>query len=141
MVNYGSAKKAGATVAIFVALMVSTAIGLTLVGSPPAEREALEWVRVTTLSSLPADGVPRRFPVSVTTFDAWERLPDHLIPIRRMHPVGYPTAVPLFDWLRPGRGIGSNCPRARREYHGQNPQPVLSPRPPILPTRTVQATG
>ncbi len=36
---------------------------------------ATGWVRVTDLSSLPADGVPRRFHVMHRAPNAWERLP------------------------------------------------------------------
>lgn len=79
MVNCNSAKGAVATVAIFVALMLPTAIGVAFLASPPSEREPPEWVKVTTLSLLPADGVPRRFLVSVACFDTWERLPDKTI--------------------------------------------------------------
>jgi Rieske Fe-S protein len=58
--------------------------------------------QVTSLAALPADGVPRRFPVTATRQDAWNRAPRA--------PVG---AV----YLRrvPGRGVEAlhaNCPHA-----------------------------
>ncbi len=37
-----------------------------------------EWIAVTTLESLPADGVPRKVPIFVSQFDAWSRLPDEV---------------------------------------------------------------
>ncbi len=38
-----------------------------------------DWVRVTTLNSLPADGVPRQFPVISDRADAWNRYPQEPI--------------------------------------------------------------
>jgi menaquinol-cytochrome c reductase iron-sulfur subunit len=57
-----------------VAALVPAAAGL-LVAVDPLRRKAAARaaVRVTTLDALPADGLPRRFPVIAAKSDAWNR--------------------------------------------------------------------
>src|SRR5262245_36328427 len=52
-----------------------------------------EWVVVTTLETLPADGTPRKFPIVVTRFDAWIRLPDAVIGHVYLRRMETPTQV------------------------------------------------
>ncbi len=57
---------------------------------------AAPWVRVTDLSSLPADGVPRRFQVMHREPNAWERQPAECIGtvfLRRMPQTGQIRAL------------------------------------------------
>ena len=61
------------------AFAVPFGVGLAGIWRTPALSERAEWVAVTTLDSLPAEGVPHRFPVSVPQFDAWNRLPDRVV--------------------------------------------------------------
>jgi Rieske Fe-S protein len=62
------------------AIAVPFAAGVaSCVVGPIARSSGQEWVAVTTLESLSADSVPRRFPIAVPRFDAWSRLPDEVI--------------------------------------------------------------
>jgi Rieske Fe-S protein len=56
------------------AALVPVAVGVAVATDPARETAAAgQSVRVTSLDSLPADGVPRRFPVISTRTDAWTR--------------------------------------------------------------------
>ncbi len=59
------------------AAVVPLAAGLA-VALDPLRRpsRANPFVRVTNLDALPADGIPRRFVVTATRVDAWNRTPD-----------------------------------------------------------------
>ena len=52
-------------------------VGGLIVAADPLRRKAAaaRAIRVTTLAALPADGVPRRFPVTATKTDAWTHFP------------------------------------------------------------------
>jgi len=67
---------AGCTVA-FVA--GSAATGAAFLFSPATTPDASPWVRVIDLASLPADGRPQRYGLSVEQRDAWTRLPDRFL--------------------------------------------------------------
>jgi menaquinol-cytochrome c reductase iron-sulfur subunit len=60
------------------AVPVSAGVACCVVG-PIARSSRPEWLAVTTLETLPADGMPRKFPIVVTRFDAWCHLPDQVI--------------------------------------------------------------
>ena len=56
------------------AALVPTAIGLQVATDPLRQKAAANnAVRVTTLDSLPADGLPRRFQIIAAKTDAWNR--------------------------------------------------------------------
>lgn len=70
----GFLKKSLAAGLGILATLVPFAGGL-IVATDPLRRKAAaaRAVRVTTLAALPADGVPRRFPIVATKTDAWTR--------------------------------------------------------------------
>ncbi len=70
----GFLKKTLAGALGILAALVPVASGL-IVALDPLRRKAAATraVRVTTLSALPTDGMPRRFPVLATKTDAWTR--------------------------------------------------------------------
>jgi menaquinol-cytochrome c reductase iron-sulfur subunit len=70
----GFFKKILATLLGGIAAAVPLAAGF-LVATDPLRRKsaAAAAIRVTTLDALPADGVPRRFPVIAAKTDAWNR--------------------------------------------------------------------
>ncbi|MCY2966614.1 MAG: hypothetical protein NT069_23795 [Planctomycetota bacterium] len=67
---------------------VPLAIGVCFACDPLSRSESREWLPVTSLSDLPADGVPRRFSIYDNPVDAWCRLPqetfDHVFLTRSM---------------------------------------------------------
>jgi menaquinol-cytochrome c reductase iron-sulfur subunit len=84
----GFFKKLLATVLGAIAAMVPVAAGL-MVATDPLQRKTAAGaaVKVTTLDALPADGVPRRFPVIAAKTDAWNRFeaaPVGAVYLRRM---------------------------------------------------------
>lgn len=84
----GFFKKSLAALLGALAAMVPLAAGL-MVATDPLRRKAAAGtvVKVTTLDALPADGVPRRFPVIAAKTDAWNRFeaaPVGAVYLRRM---------------------------------------------------------
>jgi len=65
--------------AIVVASAVPIVAGIAVAFDPLVERNAPEWVAVTMFESLPADGMPRRFPVILPQSDAWAKLPGEVV--------------------------------------------------------------
>ena len=57
-------------------LAVGTAVLLDPLRLPPEEAE---FLNVTTLEALPADGTPQKFMVKADKQDAWSRFPDRVI--------------------------------------------------------------
>lgn len=67
---------AAAAVGAIVAL-VPAAAGLAVFLDPLRRKNRLEgFLRVTSLSALPADGMPRQFPVMASRSDAWSGFPQ-----------------------------------------------------------------
>src|SRR5262245_54599292 len=81
-------KVLAATAMLGLAFGVPFGVGMAGILASPAQSEPAEWVAVATLASLPADNLPRRFPVSVPRFDAWNKLADCVagfVFLRRAH--------------------------------------------------------
>ncbi len=63
-----------------VALAVPAVLGLVAFFNPLRQKSrAGRFIRVTSLEALPADGVPRKFPVIADRTDAWNRFPNEAI--------------------------------------------------------------
>ena len=70
----GFLKKSLATALGLLAALVPVAAGLVVAADPWRRKTpAGQALRVTTLAALPADGLPRRFPVIGAKTDAWTR--------------------------------------------------------------------
>src|SRR5206468_1587217 len=71
----------------FVAGLISTVMGLVPVGAglavflDPLRRKSSSngAIRVASLDSLPADGIPRVFPVLATRVDAWNKFKQAMV--------------------------------------------------------------
>jgi hypothetical protein len=82
-----TSKACVASIVQLLAYAVPVAAGLACVLAPCVQAARPEWVAVTTLESLPADGIPRKVPIFIPQFDAWSRLPDEVsgcVFLRRM---------------------------------------------------------
>src|SRR5947209_5122648 len=73
----GFLKKLGATLIGGLVALVPLAAGLT-VFLDPLKRKSKNggFVRVASLGALPEDGLPRKFDVVASHFDAWNRIPQ-----------------------------------------------------------------
>jgi menaquinol-cytochrome c reductase iron-sulfur subunit len=84
----GFFKKSLAALLGAIAAVVPLAAGLMVATDPLRRKTAAGAViKVTTLDALPADGVPRRFPVIAAKTDAWNRFeaaPVGAVYLRRM---------------------------------------------------------
>jgi menaquinol-cytochrome c reductase iron-sulfur subunit len=61
-------------------VLVPVAAGITVLLDPLRRKSAgSEKVFVTTLDSLPEDGLPRKFPVVASRVDAWNKMPNTAI--------------------------------------------------------------
>jgi menaquinol-cytochrome c reductase iron-sulfur subunit len=70
-------KKVSAVIIGAVATLVPTISGLIVLFDPLRRKsEESDAVLVASLSSLPEDGVPRKFPVIASHTDAWNRMPS-----------------------------------------------------------------
>jgi menaquinol-cytochrome c reductase iron-sulfur subunit len=70
-------KEAAAVALGGVAVLVPMAAGVAVLLDPLRRKAAsLNAIRVASLSALPADGVPRKFPVLASRTDAWNKYPD-----------------------------------------------------------------
>ena len=59
------------------AALVPAAAGLTVILDPLRQRAGgAEFIRVASLDAIPADGVPRKFPVLANKVDAWTKSPN-----------------------------------------------------------------
>ncbi len=73
----GFCKRLSAVVIGAVLGVVPLASGFLMLFDPVRRRaQAGQRVRVTSLASLPADGIPRKFPVIASRTDAWNKSPD-----------------------------------------------------------------
>ena len=61
------------------------------------------FVQVATLTALPEDGVPRKFPVVTTQVDAWNRVPDVPVGAVYLRRTG-PNVVRAFNVVCPHAG-------------------------------------
>jgi Rieske Fe-S protein len=74
----GFFKKASAVVLGALSVLAPIGAGLAMVIDPlrrKGDGDASRFLRVTTLRSLPDDGVPRKFPVIANRVDAWSKFP------------------------------------------------------------------
>jgi menaquinol-cytochrome c reductase iron-sulfur subunit len=69
----------GAIVAGGIAVLTPLGVGLVSFFSPLRRRASSAKVRVALLEQIPADGVPRSFPVVADRVDAWNRYPSQRI--------------------------------------------------------------
>src|SRR5438552_10879961 len=70
-------KKASAVALGGISALVPVAAGVQVLFDPLHRKSELgAAVRVTNLESLPPDGVPRKFTIVATRFDAWNRYPN-----------------------------------------------------------------
>jgi Rieske Fe-S protein len=70
----GFFKKTLAIVCGGLAALVPVVAGLTVLTNPLRRKTSgVPAIRITTLDSLPADGIPRKFPVIASKADAWNR--------------------------------------------------------------------
>ena len=73
----GFLKKLSAVVLGAIAALTPATIGLSVFFDPLKRKgRAHDAVKVTVLSSLPDDGVPRKYPVLASHVDAWNRNPN-----------------------------------------------------------------
>lgn len=106
---------AGAIGGALVLVPLTTGMGLLL---EPLRRGAGggQLVRVATLDALPADGVPRRFPVVARRVDAWTTFPDSQIGavfLRRTSD----GAIEAFNVACPHAGCFVDFLPAARTFH------------------------
>jgi len=84
----------------------------------PLRRKAgkADFLRVTSLDALPADGVPRKFPILATRVDAWNTFPD--VPIGSVYLRRTPDGkVQAFNVVCPHAGCFVDFLPDRGAYH------------------------
>jgi menaquinol-cytochrome c reductase iron-sulfur subunit len=70
-------KKAGAIVVGGVAGLIPAAASITVFLTPLGRKsQTSDFIRVTSMDSLPADGVPRKFSIIADRSDAWNKSPQ-----------------------------------------------------------------
>lgn len=122
-----------------VALIVPAVAGLLVLLDPLRRRPAAgNLVRVASLSALPEDGEPRKFPVLATRIDAWNRTPN--VPIGAVYlrrtganqvralNVVCPHAGCFVDFNASGRNFHCPCHNSSFALNGEIADPK-SPSP------------
>ena len=75
------------------------------------------FIRITTLDSVPDDGVPRQFPVIADRVDAWNYLPNELIGAVYVRRKAGEMMVQVFNVICPHAGCFVNHSAHRQAYH------------------------
>lgn len=145
----GFFKQSLAVVIGTIAVLVPAAAGLMVLIDPLRHKAAVAGgsVKVTTLNSLPADGVPRKFPVLANKSDAWNKFKD--VPVGAVYlrrtsddkvealNVVCPHAGCFVDLAPKGDGYLCPCHLSRFNLEGKIADP-RSPSPRSMDTLPVQ---
>jgi menaquinol-cytochrome c reductase iron-sulfur subunit len=102
-----------------VAGLVPLVIGLAAVFDPLRRgrgRGSGEYLRLTTLSAVPDDGVPRQFPVVAAQRDAWTFSPDERIGAVYLRRLPGQQSVEAFNVVCPHAGCFVGYDAEAREY-------------------------
>lgn len=118
---------------LFLAICISVPIAapcVAFVVKPWRERREAEWLRVSSLSSLPREGTPCMIAVRMARRDAWARFPEETVGtvfLRRAPETGNVIALSSIHW--PGgscveyddthRRFRSTCWRVEFDVDGQ----------------------
>jgi menaquinol-cytochrome c reductase iron-sulfur subunit len=110
-------KKAGAVLFSAVAVLVPLASGIVVFFDPLRRKSSgnAGFVKVTSLNSIPDDGVPRKFPVLTDLTDAWNHSTD--VPVGAVYlrrPSG--GKVEAFNVVCPHAGCFVDFVAARRGF-------------------------
>ena len=112
----GFIKKVAAVIAGTIAGLIPAISGLVVLLDPLRRRsENGNAVRVASLSSLPEDGVPRKFPVIASHTDAWNRMPHVPIGAVYLRRTGG-KQVQAFNVICPHAGCFVDYVAARKGY-------------------------
>jgi Rieske Fe-S protein len=100
-----------------IATLVPSLGALVMFLDPLKSRSAASTnaIRVGSLSALPADGFPRKFPVVASRTDVWNRLPPAPIGAVYLRRTG-PTAVQAFNVICPHAGCFVEYLSDKKEY-------------------------
>jgi len=113
----GFIKKMAAAVVGAVAGLVPAIAGLVVLFDPLRRKsENGNAVLVASLSSLPEDGVPRKFPVIASHTDAWNRMPKVPIGAVYLRRAGDKT-VQAFNVVCPHAGCFVDYVASRKGYY------------------------
>ena len=140
-------KKASAVV-IGGAITLPPLIAGAMVVSDPLKRAGAgaQKIKITTLDSLPKDGVPRKFPILASRTDAWNRYPEApvgAVYLRRVNDTVEalntvcPHAGCSVDFLAEKKGFFCPCHNSLFEIDGKI-RDMKSPSPRALDTLTVE---
>lgn len=109
-------REAAAILLGFLGLLVPIVSGLMVVLDPLRRRSGQDrLIRVTTLNSLPDDGLPRKFPVIASRADAWNKEPSVPVGAVYLRRTG-PNAVQAFNVVCPHAGCFVDYLAARKGY-------------------------
>jgi nitrite reductase/ring-hydroxylating ferredoxin subunit len=109
--------KKGAALALG-ALSITTPVvaGLMVVCDPLRRKgDASDWILVTSMRSLPEDGLPRKFVVIASHSDAWNRNPSIPVGAVYLRRTG-PASVQAFNVICPHAGCFVDFVPARNGY-------------------------
>ncbi len=121
--------------------LVPLAAGLLVFFDPLRRgRASIGFIKVTTLDSVPDDGVPRAFPVVATRSDAWTFFPSEPIGavfLRRQKGQATPEALQttcphagcMLDFLAADKIFQCPCHNSAFQIDGEIIQPSPAPRP------------
>jgi quinol---cytochrome c reductase iron-sulfur subunit, bacillus type len=131
-------KAAAVLIGGFVGL-VPLASGLVVFFDPLRRRNGVRAVRLGTLDALPADGIPRPFPVLSDRQDAWNRFPNEpvgMVFLRRLpnsptveaYSATCPHAGCIVDFKPARNQFQCPCHTSAFEADGQRVMPCVAPR-------------
>ena len=108
--------KAGSVCAGCALVGVPVAAGVAVVLDPLSRSTAdAEFIEVTTLDSLPADGTPQKFTVKADQQDAWSRFPNRVIGAVYLRKTGE-KEVQAFNVVCPHLGCAVDFRETERDY-------------------------
>lgn len=137
----GFLERAGAAAIGMLVALVPGAAGLVVLLDPLRRRPAGDGlVRVAALEQVPADGIPRRFPILALRQDAWSRLRDHPVGAVYLRREPNSSAVEALNAVCPHAGCFVNyleaagsfrcpCHDSRFEPGGARIDPGRCPSP------------
>jgi menaquinol-cytochrome c reductase iron-sulfur subunit len=112
----GFLKKAGAVCLGALAMLTPLVSGLMVILDPLRRKsEQNAFIRVTSLRSVPEDGLPRKFVVVASHADAWNRNPAVPVGAVYLRRTG-PSSVEAFNVVCPHLGCFVDFVPARKEY-------------------------
>jgi menaquinol-cytochrome c reductase iron-sulfur subunit len=133
--------KAAAVAIGAVVALVPLAAGLLVFFDPLRRgRAGVGFIKITTLDSVPDDGLPRAFPVVATRTDAWTFFPSEPIGavfLRRKKGQATPEALQttcphagcMLDYLTADKVFQCPCHNSSFQIDGDIIQPSPAPRP------------